>query len=112
VILRPVGDLDLLTAPALRSQLSAQLNQGKHVILDLCEVTFLSSHGLQVLVEAHHLARDCETVLHITGAGRRLITRPLQITGLDSVLVISDAPAATLAAQLLDRQAPGRDEAS
>lgn len=101
-VVRPSGDLDVITAPALRSELSVRIERQQHVILDLGEVTFLGSTGLQVIVEAHHAARERGRVLHITGTARRVIARPLGITGLDGLLDISDAFAAVLAAELLD----------
>ena len=95
-IVRPVGELDMLTAPELRTQLAAQLEQCGHLILDLSEVTFLSAAGLHVMVETHHRAGARGAALHLTGAHRRLIARPLAITGLHRVLTIDTTPAAVL----------------
>lgn len=102
VIVRPTGDLDLDGAPVLGSRLSTQLDRQRcQVVLDLAGVTFLSSAGIRVLVDAHNTALARGSTLCITGAGRRLVARPLEITGLDRLLTIWDVPAATLAARLL-----------
>ncbi len=97
VILRPVGDLDLFTAPVLYRHLSDQLRRGRHVILDLDGVTFAGSSAIRVLLNAHQLARAHDCALHITTAGRRNLARPFAILGLDTVLLISDDHADTLA---------------
>jgi anti-sigma B factor antagonist len=101
-IVRAAGELDMITVPELREQLFAQLDQRHHVVLDLSRVTFFSSIALQVLAEAHDEAAARGASLHITGSGSRPVRRPLEITGLDRVLVISSVPAAALATQLLD----------
>ena len=100
VVVRPTGELDMLTTPQLRSQLLAHLADLDHIVLDLSEVTFLSSSGLQVLVDIDIAARDRGTAVHVTGAGSRIISRPLEITGLAEILTISDVPADLLAARL------------
>jgi anti-anti-sigma factor len=97
VILRPVGDLDMLTCPALRARLHAELDHARHVTVDLTEVTFVASSALQVLLEAHELALSRDGGLRVAGAGRRHLLRPFEITGLDRILTISTAPSEALA---------------
>lgn len=99
-LLRPAGELDMLTAPELRDALTVRLRRHRHVVVDLRDVSFLGSSGVQVLAEAHQLARDNGRSLHVTGAGQRRIARPLQITGLDTILAISDECPGALAARL------------
>jgi anti-anti-sigma factor len=96
-ILRPAGDLDMLTCPAFRAWLHAELGHARHVTVDLTEVTFVASSALQVLLEAHELALSRGGDLRITGAGRRQLLRPFEITGLDRILTISASPAEPLA---------------
>jgi hypothetical protein len=52
---------------------------------------------LQVLLEAHELALSRGGDLRVTGAGRRHLLRPFEITGLDRILTISTSPAEPLA---------------
>ncbi len=104
IILRPAGELDMLTTPVLRSRLLSRLRQCRHVVLDVSAVTFLSSGGIQVLVEAHRHALDQEATLHVTGTANRVVSRPLEITGVDQVLDLSDSSPVELGLQLLDQQ--------
>jgi anti-anti-sigma factor len=97
VILRPVGDLDMLTCPALRARLHAELDRARHVTVDLTKVTFVASSALQVLLEAHELALSRDGDLRVTGAGRRHLRRPFEVTGLDKILTISTSSAEPLA---------------
>ena len=52
LVLRPVGDLDLLTAPVLAEAL-ARSEPEETLVVDLARVTFLDSSGLRALLLAH-----------------------------------------------------------
>ena len=57
VRIAPAGDLDLATSPELRSTIDELLGSGfDDVVVDLANVTFLDSSGLQVLLAAHEAA--------------------------------------------------------
>jgi anti-anti-sigma factor len=58
VVVRPVGDLDMLTAPVLRQQLDGVLAEQASLVIDLSRVTFVDSAGLRTLL----LARDAGPV--------------------------------------------------
>jgi anti-sigma B factor antagonist len=88
VTVSPTGEVDNVTAPALRSALLSVLRPPcSRVIVDMDEVTFLNSAGLTVLAEAHHLAQADGIVLDLRGGGRAVV-RLLRITGLDHVLAV------------------------
>jgi anti-sigma B factor antagonist len=53
-------------------------------------VTFLASHGLQALVQATEAAQQRREPLRIVVDHNRLVTRPLQLTGLAQVLALFD----------------------
>ncbi|MEJ3657913.1 STAS domain-containing protein [Actinomycetes bacterium KLBMP 9759] len=89
IVLRPVGEIDMSTVHVVRDRLSAELARREHVVLDCSDVQFLSSGGIQAFVEAHRLAEAVGAVLHIAGATNRVVARPLELTGLDTVLVMS-----------------------
>ena len=58
-------------------------------MIDLGGVTFLGSTGLAVLAEADSLARDAGKSLHlVSGPDNHAVRRPIQLTGLDRVLVM------------------------
>ncbi len=62
-------DLDLGTAPALRSRLAAHAEAGvNHITLDLSACGFLDSTGLSLLVATHHRLVKAGGGLRVTGA--------------------------------------------
>jgi anti-sigma B factor antagonist len=81
-----VGEIDSTSAPVLRERLDAVLADGaQQLVVDLVGVTFLDSAGLCVLAAAHRRAAGQGTGMRVLAASRAVI-RPLQITGLWSLL--------------------------
>ena len=80
------GEIDLATSPQLERAVGAALS-GKpgHVVLDLCEVSFLDSCGLAVLLGAHRHAQRSGIVLRIACDVPSTL-RVLELTGLDREL--------------------------
>lgn len=83
------GDLDLCTAPRLRSTLHECAAMGTRlVVIDLAELRLLAVAGLHVLLDAHEV---------LGGSGARLLlARPqpharriLRLAGVDTVLTIA-----------------------
>lgn len=81
-ILQVIGEIDLVTAPLLRSSAMEALERPhRRLVLDLQQVAFLASSGLAVLV-------DIRTEALRRGVGLQLVTtsravlRPLIATGL------------------------------
>ena len=89
------GEIDSSTAPELRDQLAALLDDTvQDITVDLDAVTFLDSAGLCVLAAAHRRALGQGAVLRVVASGRAVV-RPLQITGLWELLAPApEAPAA------------------
>jgi anti-sigma B factor antagonist len=86
VIVSPTGEIDSVSAPALRSALlSVLLPPCTGVILNLDGVTFLNSAGVTVLAEAHHQAQVAGISFGVRG-GSRAVLRVLRITGLWDLL--------------------------
>ncbi|GAB1509704.1 STAS domain-containing protein [Actinophytocola sp. KF-1] len=84
-VLHVRGEVDLATAPALRLALAGITRVERElVVIDLVAVTFLSSAGLLVLVEATEAGRP---EVRVVAPGRECL-RPIRMTGLDSVLSI------------------------
>ena len=88
------GDVDAVTAPRLADLLLDVLSRPgtADVDLDLREVTFLDSAGLTAVVTAHQEAERSGCLLRVAPGTARAVVRPLQITGLTTVLDIVDAP--------------------
>nr|WP_255525455.1 STAS domain-containing protein [Mycolicibacterium sp. BK634] len=88
------GALDLLTSPRLEQLLTDTLNdRPTALIVDLTEVDFLSSAGMQVLVNVHATATP-DIGFAVVAEGRST-SRPLALVGLtevfDVVATLQDA---------------------
>lgn len=88
LVVRPIGELDLASAPALSAVLLNQPRDGLNsLVLDLSGLTFLDSSGLRVIVAAHrHAVREGYgfSLTSVTPA----IARRFKITGLDTLIPI------------------------
>ena len=92
VIVSLEGEVDFVTASALRTVLLGCLTRGcSWIRVDVRAVTFLNSAGLTVLADAHERAQAAGVVLTIEAAGR-LIRRSLRATGLEFMLAPEDEP--------------------
>jgi anti-sigma B factor antagonist len=90
VVLAAAGELDMLTAPQLQRAIAAAAK--KHpaaMIVDLTQVIFLASAGLNVLLAAY---RDITPSARfgIVAAGVA-VRRPLKLTGIDSLVMLYPA---------------------
>jgi anti-anti-sigma factor len=87
VLVTAAGEVDVATAPALREALWEGLVQSPRIVVDLSDVRFLDSTGLQVLVTALKHAQQgggCLTLVQPTPC----VQRVLQITQLDRILPV------------------------
>lgn len=81
------GEVDLLTAPVLRSRLREAASGGRGVVVDLSAVTFIDCAGLTPLMEAR---RDLGTRLALRGLPDPLLTM-LRVCHLESAFTVLDA---------------------
>lgn len=89
VVVSVSGEIDMLTAPTLRSCLEHQLKQRPQlIVVDLSSISFLGSSGLAVLVAMQRRAGETGTTLRLV-CSTRAVLRPLQATGLDEVFQVS-----------------------
>ena len=90
-VLAVAGEVDIASAPALRSALETALESGAHELwVDLCATTFMDSSGLHVLLDTHSLAdrlRRRLTVVCPPGNVRRV----LDLTGIVNTLRVYEA---------------------
>jgi anti-sigma B factor antagonist len=56
LVVRLAGDFDLLSAPEAAEALGAACDRGGRIVVDLADVTFMDSSGLQALVAARRRA--------------------------------------------------------
>jgi anti-sigma B factor antagonist len=91
------GELDIATAPELRSALNELIDGGTHrVVVDLLEVGFIDSTALAVLLQAHRRVEE--------SGGLAVVIDPasythliFEIAGLGHRLALLDSRAAAIA---------------
>lgn len=89
VVVRVTGELDTLTAPAVDAQLTdvqTDLVGSATLIVDLSDLSFMSSAGLALLVTHHERCAEQGSRLRVVTGDNRSVLRPVRITGLDTVL--------------------------
>jgi anti-sigma B factor antagonist len=83
------GELDLATAPALREALLPVLeHENRPVIVDLSEVPFMDSTGLQILVDTHQQLASQKRRFAIVYRQPGQVDRLLALVGLLDVLTV------------------------
>ena len=90
VVVHASGEIDSSTAGELRSQLEAALQQaGSHesrlLVVDLNEVTYFGSAGLNAVLDVHKQGLRVGTTVRLV-ADNGLVVRPIEVTNLDSLL--------------------------
>ena len=84
------GEVDVLTAAAIRSAASLAIAEGAPELrLDLRDVTFMDSQGVSALVDAHRALARQGARLVLADAPVR-VSRLLELTGLDQVIDLAD----------------------
>ncbi len=82
------GEIDLFTAPELKTALSAAVDGGRtRIVVDLAETSFLDSTALGVLIGAVKRLRTRDGVLTIVNTDPN-IAKTFEITGLDQIFTI------------------------
>ncbi|MFG3169068.1 STAS domain-containing protein [Streptomyces sp. NPDC048200] len=91
------GELDVETAPELRNRLADQIRAGRrHLLLDLSEVPFMDSSGINALLKAHDEAgRAGGSVCLVSPAP--MVRRVLDLTGVSLTIASMDGVEAALA---------------
>src|SRR4051794_9747112 len=89
---RPVGELDLDTAPQLEEALAA-LRGDEHprLVLDLRRLTFMDSTGLRLVIRWDTAARQDGFQFAIV-PGPQVVQRVISLTGMDDQLTVTDPP--------------------
>jgi anti-sigma B factor antagonist len=89
---RPVGELDLDTAPVLEQALTAARTAGaQHVVLDLRKLTFMDSTGLRLVIRWDTAAKD-EGFEFAIVPGVEVVQRVFRLTGMDEHLQVAEPP--------------------
>ncbi|MER5727542.1 STAS domain-containing protein [Streptomyces sp. NPDC002138] len=92
VVVRPVGEIDLDTAPALRLALTealAHASPARPVVVDCGRVTFCDSSALNTLIAARRTAQESGAAVRLTDLNPQLL-RLLEMTGVLSLFVAAE----------------------
>lgn len=99
------GEIDLFTAPDLKTMLLGAIDSGKsRIVVDLSETTFLDSTALGVLIGAVKRLRARDGLLTLVNTDAN-IAKTFEITGLDQIFQISATRDEAIAALDGDPQA-------
>ncbi|MEV4798457.1 STAS domain-containing protein [Nonomuraea sp. NPDC049421] len=93
-VLSPCGDLDLSSMEEFRSGLAEAMSclRPPFVVVDLHEVDFCDSSGLNALIWAANTVEAAGGRLRLSGLQPR-VSRLMRMTGLDRRFTLQDAPA-------------------
>jgi anti-sigma B factor antagonist len=95
VWVRPRGELDLDTAPALEQELARVREEGNpRLVLDLRRLTFMDSTGLRLVIRWDTAAREQGFQFAIV-PGPEVVQRVIRLTGMDDHLTVADPPPGT-----------------
>ncbi len=90
VVVSPNGKLDTLNAPEFSKQLSAVLEQKpSQCIVDLSDVSFLSSSGLQALLLGAKISKK-ENIAYAVCGMNELVKDVFTLSGFDRFITVFD----------------------
>ncbi|PRX99614.1 STAS domain-containing protein [Allonocardiopsis opalescens] len=84
------GEIDLYTAPQLNRELADAISGSPHLVVDLAQVDFCDSTGMNVLLAAMKRSRE-RGGSFVLLAPRPAVRKILQVTGLDGVFSVYDS---------------------
>ena len=87
--IKPIGEINSVTAPELEEVIKNDLNDVSSLIFDFSELEYLSSAGLRILLIAQRLMgkKGQMRILHVNSSVMEILT----ITGFNNVLDIEEA---------------------
>ena len=95
LVVTVTGELDMLTAPQLRHEVTRRIPDSSLVVLALDGVRFLGTSGLAALIELREQAHREGVELRLACTERRVL-RPIGIAGLHHLFDIHDDVEASL----------------
>jgi anti-sigma B factor antagonist len=90
---RPIGELDLDTAPQLNEELTAARTSGAdRIVLDMRALTFMDSTGLRLVIRWDTASRADSFQFAIV-PGPEVVQRVFRLTGMEEHLPVAEPPA-------------------
>ena len=80
------GEFDMANAPTVGEEIDRTLEDGKHLIVDLSEATFIDSNLIAVLMRAAKATRGTEQAIVLQHRTAAIVERVIEITGIEQVL--------------------------
>lgn len=71
-IVHPHGEIDLATVPILRDALSEAVSRGRHIIVDLSDVTFIDSTGFREFLVHRRVCRENDRLMVLVNPRERV----------------------------------------
>jgi anti-sigma B factor antagonist len=71
-IVRPAGEIDLSTVPILRQALATVVSLGRHIIVDLSDVTFIDSTGFREFLIHRRVCRENDRLMVLVSPKERV----------------------------------------
>jgi len=71
-VVHPHGEIDVATAPILHDALTQAVSQGRHVIVDLSDVTFIDSTGFRELLVHRRMCRENDRLMVLVNPQARV----------------------------------------
>jgi len=94
-VIRPAGEVELNTARVLRHELDTARNEAATTLLDLSDVTFMDSTGLQLLLEASRRSAESEWIFLMVRPSEP-VRRLIELSRTEDLLTLVDAPPAPI----------------
>ncbi len=91
MVVAVTGEVDMATAPELAEAIAAVNDSVRRVVVDLAEVTFLDSSGLNALVHAQRGLAKQQIGFRVVSPADRVVRRVLEITQLEAPLGVVDS---------------------
>ncbi|MGV9930874.1 STAS domain-containing protein [Streptomyces olivaceoviridis] len=79
------GEIDHHTGDTLRQALDASHTPRPRVVVDLHQVTFMDSSGINIFIAAHHTLSEADGWLRLAAPGDSVM-RTLNIVGVDTLI--------------------------